>query len=90
LRDDRWTALGDPTRPAIFERLAERPHAVTELARELSVSRPALSQHLKVLRRGAVVDRQAGKQLRLVSAGPARAPVHRRTPMDLWYNYSSS
>ena len=52
-----WTALGDPTRRAIFERLVERPHAVTELASELPVSRPAVSQHLK----GLVVDRQAGK-----------------------------
>jgi DNA-binding transcriptional ArsR family regulator len=57
-----WTALGDPTRRAIFERLVERPQAVTELASELPVSRPAVSQHLKVLKdAGLVVDRQAGK-----------------------------
>jgi DNA-binding transcriptional ArsR family regulator len=57
-----WTALGDPTRRAIFERLAERPQAVTELASELPVSRPAVSQHLKVLKdAGLVVDRRAGK-----------------------------
>jgi DNA-binding transcriptional ArsR family regulator len=57
-----WTALGDPTRRAIFERLVERPYAVTELASELPVSRPAVSQHLKVLKSaGLVVDRQAGK-----------------------------
>src|ERR671915_810329 len=55
------TALGDPTRRAIFERLAERPRAVGELARELPVSRPAVSQHLKVLKdAGLVVDRAAG------------------------------
>jgi DNA-binding transcriptional ArsR family regulator len=54
-------ALGDPTRRAIFERLAERPQAVGELARELPVSRPAVSQHLKVLKdAGLVVDRPAG------------------------------
>jgi len=54
-------ALGDPTRRAIFERLAERPRAVGELAGELPVSRPAVSQHLKVLKAaGLVVDRQAG------------------------------
>jgi DNA-binding transcriptional ArsR family regulator/uncharacterized protein YndB with AHSA1/START domain len=58
-----WTALGDPTRRAIFERLIERPRAVTELADELPVSRPAVSQHLKVLRSaGLVVDQQVGKQ----------------------------
>jgi DNA-binding transcriptional ArsR family regulator len=55
------TALGDPTRRTIFERLAERPRAVGELARELPVSRPAVSQHLKVLKdAGLVVDRRAG------------------------------
>jgi DNA-binding transcriptional ArsR family regulator len=54
-------ALGDATRRAIFERLAERPRAVGELARELPVSRPAVSQHLKVLKEaGLVVDRPAG------------------------------
>jgi DNA-binding transcriptional ArsR family regulator len=60
-RADGWTALGDPTRRAIFERLADRPHAVGELARQLPVSRPAVSQHLKVLKdAGLVVDRPAG------------------------------
>ena len=55
------TALGDPTRRAIFEGLAERPRAVGELARELPVSRPAVSQHLKVLKdAGLVIDRPAG------------------------------
>jgi DNA-binding transcriptional ArsR family regulator len=58
---DAWTALGDPTRRAIFERLGERPRAVGELARELPVSRPAVSQHLKVLKAARLVmDRPAG------------------------------
>jgi DNA-binding transcriptional ArsR family regulator len=62
-RTNGWTALGDPTRRAIFERLAERPRAVGELASEVPVSRPAVSQHLKVLKdAGLVLDRQAGKQ----------------------------
>jgi DNA-binding transcriptional ArsR family regulator len=60
-RTDALTALGDPTRRAIFERLADRPRAVGELASELPVSRPAVSQHLKVLKEAQlVVDRQAG------------------------------
>jgi DNA-binding transcriptional ArsR family regulator len=60
---DGWTALGDPTRRAIFERLAERPRAVGELAADLPVSRPAVSQHLKVLKdAGLVVDRRAGNR----------------------------
>jgi DNA-binding transcriptional ArsR family regulator len=54
-------ALGDPTRRAIFERLANGPKAVGEIADELPVSRPAVSQHLKVLKDvGLVVDRQEG------------------------------
>ena len=48
-------ALGDPTRRTIFERLASRPMAVGELAGELPVSRPAVSQHLKVLREAGLV-----------------------------------
>ncbi|MEY2442285.1 MAG: hypothetical protein QOJ46_1711 [bacterium] len=62
-RADGLTALGDPTRRAIFERLAERPQAVGELAGDLPVSRPAVSQHLKVLKEARlVVDRRAGNR----------------------------
>ncbi len=58
---DGFAALADPTRRAIFERIAARPRAVGELAGELPVSRPAVSQHLKVLKgAGLVVDRAAG------------------------------
>lgn len=54
-------ALGDPTRRAIFEQLADRPRAVGELADVLPVSRPAVSQHLKVLKEARlVVDRSVG------------------------------
>jgi DNA-binding transcriptional ArsR family regulator len=57
-----WTALGDPTRRAIFESLVEGPQAVGELAAQFPVSRPAVSQHLKVLKSaGLVADRQAGR-----------------------------
>jgi DNA-binding transcriptional ArsR family regulator len=57
-------ALGDPTRRAIFERLGEDgPLAVVEIARDMPVSRPAVSQHLKVLKEaGLVVDSQAGNR----------------------------
>jgi DNA-binding transcriptional ArsR family regulator len=58
---DAWIALGDPTRKAIFELLADRPRPVGELASELPVSRPAVSQHLRVLKdAGLVVDQPAG------------------------------
>jgi DNA-binding transcriptional ArsR family regulator len=56
-------ALGDPTRLAILERLADRPRAVVELARELPVSRPAVSQHLRVLKAvGLVVEQAVGNR----------------------------
>jgi DNA-binding transcriptional ArsR family regulator len=60
-RGDIWTALGDPTRKAIFELLLDRPRAVVELAGELPVSRPAVSQHLRVFKDvGLVIDQPNG------------------------------
>ncbi len=60
-QSDAWIALGDPTRKAIFELLVERPRAVVDLAGELPVSRPAVSQHLRVLKdAGLVVDEPVG------------------------------
>src|SRR5881398_3341300 len=62
-RAEALTALGDPTRRAIFERLADGPRAVGELARDLPVSRPAVSQHLKVLKdAGLAIDRPDGNR----------------------------
>jgi DNA-binding transcriptional ArsR family regulator len=58
-----FSALADPTRRAIFEQLACRPRAVGELAEEFPVSRPAVSQHLKVLKdAGLVSDRRDGNR----------------------------
>ena len=81
-RANGWNALGDPTRRAIFERLADRPQAVGELARELPISRPAVSQHLKVLKdAGLVVDRRDGNrriyQLNPDGVGGLRAQLDR-------------
>ena len=81
-RGDGWAALGDPTRWAVFERLAERPQAVSELANELPVSRPAVSQHLKVLKEaGLVIDRAVGNrriyQLNPDGVGALRAQLDR-------------
>ena len=59
--DEAWSALGDPSRRAIVECLAVRPRAVGELADALPISRPAVSQHLKVLKdAGLVAERVAG------------------------------
>ena len=62
-RAELWAAVGDPSRLAILERLADRPQAVVELAEVLPISRPAVSQHLKVLKdAGLVVDQRAGNR----------------------------
>ena len=60
---EAWSALGDSSRRAIVECLAERPRAVGELADVLPISRPAVSQHLKVLKEaGLVTDRRDGNR----------------------------
>ena len=79
---DAWTALGDPTRRAIFERLVEGPRAVGELAGEFPVSRPAVSQHLRVLKDARlVVARPAGNrriyQVDPTGLGALRADLER-------------
>jgi len=51
-------ALADPTRRGLFERLRRRPHTVGELARLARVSQPAVSQHLRVLRRARLVTHE--------------------------------
>ena len=61
------TALGDPTRRAIFERIAHRPSAVGELASEFPVSRPAVSQHLRVLKEAGLVRDEAEGTRRIYS-----------------------
>jgi DNA-binding transcriptional ArsR family regulator len=77
-----WAALGDPTRRTIFERLADGPRSVGELARGLPVSRPAVSQHLKVLKdAGLVTDRPDGNrrlyQINADGVGALRAYLDR-------------
>ena len=56
---DTLAALADPTRRGVFERLRRRPHTVGELARLARVSQPAISQHLRVLRRARLVTHEA-------------------------------
>ncbi|MDF0532218.1 metalloregulator ArsR/SmtB family transcription factor [Tsukamurella sp. 8F] len=53
---DPWYALGDPTRRRVFARVAREPCSVTDIARELPVSRPAVSQHLRVLLDARLVE----------------------------------
>jgi DNA-binding transcriptional ArsR family regulator len=61
------TALADPTRRAVFERLRGGPQAVGEIARSLPVSRPAVSQHLRVLKTAGLVDERRSGTRRLYS-----------------------
>ena len=65
-----WSALGDRTRRTIFERLANRPHAVGELAKGLPVSRPAVSQHLRVLKDAGLVAHRAAGTRRIYQLDP--------------------
>ena len=66
-----FAALADPTRVAIVERLAGRPMAVGELAAGLPVTRPAVSQHLKVLKQAKLVRDEAEGTRRIYSLDPA-------------------
>ena len=79
-----FEALGDPTRRAVFELLAEGPMAVGELARRLPVSRPAVSQHLRVLRAaGLVFDRPEGTR-RVYAVDPAALAELRGYVESFW------
>jgi DNA-binding transcriptional ArsR family regulator len=66
-----FAALAEPMRQAIVERLAERPMAVGELAALLPVTRPAVSQHLKVLKAAKLVRDEARGTRRIYSIDPA-------------------
>ena len=80
-----WSALGDPTRRAIVERLAARPHAVGELADQLPVSRPAVSQHLKVLKDAGLVAEQPAGTRRVYRLNPAGVSAL-RDQLDTFWN----
>jgi len=77
-------ALGDPTRRAIFERLVARPRSVGELADMLPVSRPAVSQHLKVLKRSGLVSDRAEGTRRFYRVDPAGIAAMREYLDTMW------
>jgi DNA-binding transcriptional ArsR family regulator len=66
-----FAALAEPMRQAIVERLAERPMSVGDLAAQLPVSRPAVSQHLKILKDAALVRDEAQGTRRVYRIDPA-------------------
>lgn len=77
-------ALGDPTRREIFERLAAQPSAVGELARGLPVSRPAVSQHLRVLKEAGLVQEVSQGTRRIYSLDPRGIAAMRRWLDSHW------
>jgi DNA-binding transcriptional ArsR family regulator len=84
MRDIAFDALGDHTRRAIFERLADRPRAVGELAQELPVSRPAVSQHLKVLKDAGLVTQRAVGSRRIYQLDPVGVGALRAYLDQFW------
>ncbi|MDV3223081.1 metalloregulator ArsR/SmtB family transcription factor [Intrasporangium sp.] len=81
---DGWMALGDPTRRAIVEFLAERPRAVGELAAELPVSRPAVSQALKVLKDAGLVNERVAGTRRIYRLNPTAVAALRDQLDTFW------
>jgi DNA-binding transcriptional ArsR family regulator len=77
-------ALGDPTRRAIFEQLRRGPRAVGEIAGDLPVSRPAVSQHLRVLKRAGLVTERRDGTRRLYRLDPDGLAEVRRYFDDFW------
>ena len=82
---DGWEVLGDPSRRAIVACLADRPRAVGELADELPISRPAVSQHLKVLKEAGLVTDQAAGTRRVYRLNPAGVAAL-RDQLDTFWN----
>jgi len=78
------TALADPTRRAIFERLRDREHSVGELARFARISQPAASQHLRVLRDARLVTRRSEGTKRYYSGAPEGLAELRRWVESMW------
>jgi DNA-binding transcriptional ArsR family regulator len=79
-----WEALGDPSRLAIVQCLADRPRAVGELADELPISRPAVSQHLKVLKGAGLVTDQAVGTRRVYRLNPVGMAALRDQLETFW------
>jgi DNA-binding transcriptional ArsR family regulator len=84
-----WDALGDPTRRAIFERILRRPRAVAEIAEGLPISRPAVSQHLRVLKEARLVSDRAEGTRRIYSVDVAGL-VALRTDLDRFWTHALS
>ena len=69
--DRVFHALADPTRRRIIERLARREHTVMELARDFTISQPAVTKHLNVLAEARIITRRREGRLRYCRLRPA-------------------
>jgi DNA-binding transcriptional ArsR family regulator len=83
-QSDAWALLGDSRRRAIIERLSAGACTVAELAEEMPISRPAVSQHLKVLREAGVVHDEPVGRNRVYSIDAARLEKYRRQLDQFW------
>lgn len=83
-------ALADPTRRRLYARLRRRPHAVGELARALAISQPAVSQHLRVLRRARLVSERREGTRHIISASPEGLTALRSYLASLWDDLQAS
>ena len=84
-QSDGWALLGDASRRAIIERLSRSACSVAELAEEMPISRPAVSQHLKVLREAGIVQDQPQGRRRVYSIDAARLGRYRRQLDQFWF-----
>lgn len=84
MQDRIFTALADPTRRSIFERISEKPQTVGALASGLPVSRPAVSQHLKQLKQAGLVIDEARGTSRIYRIDPAGLGPIRRWLDQQW------
>ncbi|HLF59875.1 MAG TPA: metalloregulator ArsR/SmtB family transcription factor [Acidimicrobiia bacterium] len=84
LATDQFDALGDPTRREVMGILLDRPRSVGEIAARLPVSRPAVSQHLKVLERSGLVTHRAEGTRRIYSTAPSGLDELRRAIEQMW------
>lgn len=83
-QSDAWSLLADPSRRSIIERLSEGPCTVADLADIMPISRPAVSQHLKVLKDAGVVRDAARGRNRVYSIDGRRLAQYRSQLDQFW------
>jgi len=83
-QSDGWALIGDTSRRAIIERLSQSPCSVAELADDMPISRPAVSQHLKLLREAGIVRDETHGRQRVYSLDAARLQRYRRQLDQFW------